>query len=150
MSDNLNPGLGTIIEISDSAPATEDLSGYEALSFTAIGEVTEIPEFGPSHETVEHTALADGVVKKYHGSLNNGSLTTPMALDRNDAGQDLVRAALANKARQSFKVAYPDGTADYFQGKIMSFTRAASLPSVVVSNAQIEIETDLVSNDTPA
>lgn len=149
MSDNLNPGLGTTIEISDSAPASEDLIGYEALSFTAIGEVTEIPEFGPSHETVEHTALVDGVVKKYHGSLNNGSLTTPMALDYADAGQDLARAALAAKARQSFKVAYADGTADYFQGKIMSFTRAASIGSVVISNVQIEIETDLVTDDTP-
>lgn len=144
MSDNLTPGLGTTIAISATLPANENQAGYEALTFIAIGEVTEIPEFGAAHDVVSHVPLATGITAKYHGAKNNGSIALPMALDRTDTGQTALKTALAGKDRVAFEVTYADGSIDYFQGKIMSFTRGASIGEVVTATVSVEIETNLI------
>lgn len=141
MADQLSPGIGTFISASAATPATADAAGYGALAFTEIGEVTEVPSYGPQHETVTHVPLKTGITAKYHGVLNYGSLDLPIALDRNDAGQIICRDALDNRTRISFRVTYPDGTIEYFQGKVMSFTRGASTGAVVGGQLMIEIET---------
>lgn len=146
MNDNLQPGLGTTLGISDDLPATEDEAGYTdaGVEFSTIGEITDIPEYGPNHDVVSHVPLATGITAKFHGAKNNGSLSVPVALDREDAGQILAKTALGNKARHSFLVTYPDGTEEYFQGKIFGFTRGASIGSVVMATVNLEIETDIV------
>lgn len=149
MSDALKPGLGTTLAVSAVLPTTQTESAYTALSWTTVGEVTDIPSFGPAHEVVTHVPLATGVTAKYHGALNNGSITVPMALNPADTGQIALKTALANKTRIAFKVDYADGTNDYFQGKVMSFTRGASIGSVVSAEVMIEIETPIVEDTTP-
>lgn len=144
MSDALSPGLGTTIAISATLPATDNEAGYEALTFITIGEVTDIPSFGPAHEVVTHVPLSTGITAKYHGSKNNGSLTVPMALDRTDSGQTALKTALTGKDRVAFAVEYADGSFDYFQGKVFSFTRGANIGAVVTAEVMIEIETDLI------
>jgi hypothetical protein len=149
MSDDLKPGLGTTFSVSATLPANELLATYAALTWTAVGEVTDIPTFGPAHDVVTHVPLSTGITAKYHGALNNGSITVPMALDPTDTGQTALKTALSNKDRIAFRVAYVDGTADYFQGKVMSFTRGASIGSVVTAEVMVEIETTIVEDSTP-
>lgn len=151
MSDLLKPGLGTFIAYAPTTPPTDDIAGYEDVSvvFVTIGEVTEVPEFGPEHAVVEHTPLATGTTAKYHGAKNNGSLNIPMALDSSDNGQIALKTALDAKSRGSFRVTYADDTIDYFQGKVFSFRRGASISDVVMATVAVEIETDIVE-DTSA
>jgi len=150
MSDLLKPGLGTFLSIESNLPATNDATGYGALAaFDEVGELTDVPEFGPSHDTVSHVPLKTGITAKYHGALNYGSVTLPMGLSPTDAGQIALKAALANKARHAFSVEYADGAIDYFQGKVMSFTRGASIGSVVQASVTIEIETAIVEVAAP-
>ena len=141
MADNLKPGLGTVFAASAATPATEDVAGYAALTYTDVGEITEIPESGESFEVVTHVPLATGLTAKYHGANNAGSLTIPMALDNADAGQAILKAALASKSRISFSETYPDGEIRYYQGKVFSFTVGAATGSVVTANVMIERET---------
>jgi len=147
MSDNLSPGLGTTIAVSAALPATDNVAGYGALTFTTIGEVTDIPSFGPEHDVVTHVPLATGLTAKYHGSKNTGSLTVPMALDRTDDGQTALKDALSSKDRIAFEITYADGSIDYFSGKVFSFTRGASIGEVVTAEVMIEIETDIIEDD---
>lgn len=151
MADNLTIGLGTKIAVSSTLPATEDLAGYGAVGmvYTTVGEVVEIPSFGAEHETVTFTALADGVTRKYHGSVNYGSMTISVGLDADDAGQTALKTALSSKARVTFKITYADGTIDYFQGKVFSFRRSSSLGEVNRAEVNIEIETKIVEDTTP-
>jgi hypothetical protein len=150
MSDDLKPGLGTTFSINSVVPSNELLATYEAMTgWVVVGEVTDIPTFGPAHDVVTHVPLATGITAKYHGALNNGSLTIPMALDYNDAGQLALKTAMTNRDRVTFRVSYGDGTNDYFQGKVMSFTRGASIGSVVTAEAMIEVETNIVEDLTP-
>ena len=147
MSDLLKPGLGTTFSVSATLPANELSATYEALTWVVTGEVTEIPSFGPEHDVVTHVPLATGITAKYHGALNNGSMTIPMALDPADLGQTALKTALGSKARIAFQVSYADGTADFFQGKVMSFQRGASIGEVVTAEVMIEIETNIVEGD---
>ena len=151
MADNLTIGLGTKLAVSTSLPATEDLAGYQAVGmvYTTVGEVVEIPSFGAEHEVVSFTALADGVTRKYHGSVNYGTMTIPVGLDADDAGQTALKTALSSKARITFKITYADGTIDYFQGKVFSFRRSSSLGEVNRAEVNIEIETKIVEDTTP-
>lgn len=147
MADVLKPGLGTLIAVSDDVPATLDAAGYAAVGvvYSTIGEVTDIPAFGPEHDVVTHTPLATGTTAKYHGAKNNGSITIPMGLASTDAGQTALKAALVSKARHAFRITYADGKIDYFSGKVFSFTRGASIGEVVTAEVMVEIETDIVS-----
>lgn len=137
--------IGTIFRVSATLPTTLDdneTTGYASLSPTAVGEVTEVPEYGGQAATVEHTPLATGITRKFHGAINYGSLTMALALDRDDAGQDILSAAFASKAQIAFMVEYPDGTQDCFLGKVMSeIRRSANSGNVVSGNVMIEIDT---------
>lgn len=137
--------IGTTLAASAAVPATHTSTDFAGLSWTAVGEVTEIPEFGGQAATIEHTPLADGITRKIHGAINYGSLNVPMALDKADAGQNIVDAAFTSKDQISFRVTYPDGAIDYFSGKCMSnVKRGANVGNVLGGSAMIEIDTSIV------
>lgn len=149
MADDVKPGLGAFFLIVDDIPATEDETGYEALTLAEVGELTDIPEYGPEHDTVTHVPLKTGITQKFHGAINQGSVTLPMALSKTDTGQIALRAALASKKRVTFCTTYADGSKDYMQGKVMSYMRGASINSVVQASIRIEIETTIIEVAAP-
>ena len=137
--------IGTVMRVSATLPATYDASGYAALSPSAVGEITGIPEFGGQAATVEHTPLADGIVQKFHGAINYGSLSVPLALDIADAGQVILAAAFASRNRIAFEIETPDGAFMYFSGKVMSqVKRSASTTGVISGTVMVEIETPVI------
>lgn len=137
--------IGTVMRVSATLPATYDASGYGALSSTVVGEITGVPEFGGQAATVEHTPLADGIVQKFHGAINYGSLAVPLALDNSDAGQQILTAAFASRNRVAFEVETPNGDFMYFSGKVMSqIKRSASTNSLISGTVMIEIETPVI------
>lgn len=140
--------IGTQMRVSATLPTTLDddaSTGYPSLSPLLVGEVTEVPEYGGQAATVEHTPLADGITRKFHGAINFGSLTVPLALDRDDAGQGVLSAAFADKSQIAFLIEYPDGSQDCFLGKVMSeVRRSANVGNVVSGNVMIEIDTPIV------
>lgn len=137
-------GIGGFLSVSAAAPATPDDTGYGALTWSEVGEATEIPEYGAEHATVTHTPLKTGIVNKFHGELNYGSFAVPMAYDAADAGQIILKAARVSKDEISFMMTYSDGSIDYFPGKVMSFRRGASVGSVVPATSQIEITGEVI------
>lgn len=154
MTDTVTPGIGTTLYASAALPAIATEAGYEALTWTAVGEVTEIPEYGGSAEVISHTPLATGVTQKYHGPVNFGSLQIPLAFNSNDAGQAILEAARKNRNRIALKIAFPkidplstDGAVDYVQGKVFGFTKSASGSGVVSGSVNIEFETEITSVD---
>ena len=115
---------GTVIAISASNPATFDQSGYAALSYTGIGEVTDLGEFGREYNEVTHNPIGTRGTKKLKGSFNEGTLALQVGLDTDDAGQDLLYTASGSDNDYSFKVTAQNGDVYYFQAKVMSFKRA--------------------------
>ncbi len=133
---------GTTIKISASNPATFNQAGYEALSFTTIGEVTDLGEFGREFALVTHNPVGSrGTVKK-KGSFNEGSMTLQLGLDTDDAGQILAKAAALSDNDYSFKVTTQSGDVYYFQAQVMSFkVGAGSVDQITAATIQLEITT---------
>jgi hypothetical protein len=134
----LTEGIGGFLSVSAATPATFNAAGYAALSWTEVGEASEIPEFGATHAVVTFTPLKSGIVNKFHGELDYGSITLPLGYDSADAGQVILRAALVSKNEISFRETRSDGTVRYIMGKVMSFPRGQSVGSVNMSSCNIE------------
>ena len=134
----LTQGVGGFLSVSAATPATFDADGYVALTWTEVGEASEIPEFGAAYSAVMFTSLKTGIENKFHGALNYGSITIPLGYDSTDAGQIILLAALASKDEISFRETRSDGTIRYIMGKVMSFPRGQSVGSVNMASCNIE------------
>ena len=134
----LTEGIGGLLSVSAATPATFDADGYAALTWTEVGEASEIPEFGAAYSAVTFTSLKTGIEDKFHGALNYGSITIPLGYDSADAGQIILLAALASKDEISFRETRSDGTVRYIMGKVMSFLRGQSVGSVNMASCNIE------------
>lgn len=140
---------GTTLAISAGNPATFNQAGFEALTFTAIGEITSVDgDVGRVYNLVTHNPLATRATVKYKGSYNSGSMTLPVAIDRADAGQVIAQAALLSDANYSFKMTLQDGSVIYCQGKVMSFPlNAGGVDSITSGTITVEITADDSGND---
>jgi len=134
----LTEGIGGFLSVSAATPATFDADGYVALTWTEVGEASEVPEFGAAYSAVTFTPLKTGIVNKFHGELNYGSITIPLGYDSADAGQIILLAALASKDEISFRETRSNGTVRYIMGKVMSFPRGQSVGSVNMASCNIE------------
>ena len=138
----------TTLSVVLGTPATEDQAGYEALTFIEVGELTEIPEYGPNYQVVNHEPLKTGRTEKKKGFKDNGSMALNLAYDPADAGQVVLSNGTDGTGEfddHSFKVEYQDGSVEYFYGQIFSYTRnPGSANSIVGSTAQVEINSDII------
>lgn len=110
--------IGTTIGIVAAAPATEDQSGYEALSFDTIGKIVSIGELGDEHEDISFNRLAEGRTIHVNGVADLGDTPLVLEYDASDAGQVILQAANGGNTTHSFKITDPDGRDHYFQGLI--------------------------------
>lgn len=137
--------LGTQLAISAGVPATQDQAGYDALSWTTAGEIVDLGEYGAVSALITHTPIGTGVVNKFKGSVNYGSVTIQMGEDTADGGQQIMDAAQLSPNDYAFRVTAQDGDIDYFQAKVMSKTvNVGSVDSIRTSSVQIEIVTPIV------
>jgi len=139
--------VGTIFSYSAALPATNDAAGYGALTFTEVGEVTNLGEFDKIWTMATAVALKTGKTDKRKATYDNGSLPLQLMLDPSDAGQILMAAA-ANSPTQvgSIQVTLPDGTIKYSQGIVLSFTtNVADASAFLMANSQVELTEDIVT-----
>jgi hypothetical protein len=130
---------GSTIAISAAQPATFDQTGYEALTFTTIGEVTDLGEFGRDYALVTHNPIATRGTVKRKGSYNEGTMDMKLGLDNDDAGQIIAKAASESDNDHSIKVTLQDGSDYYFQAQVMNFK--VGVGSVdTITNASIKLE----------
>ena len=137
----VDTSIGTTWGISATLPATYDALGYGALTLLTVGEITAIPQNGPTTEVVKHTPLVDGITQKFHGATDYGSITIPLGISRADTGQVALRAAQISRDRVAFGTTFPDGTVVFKCGKVMSFTTGAEVGGIVNGEVLVEYET---------
>ena len=133
---------GTTLKVSASTPGTFNGAGYAALTYTTVGEVTDLGEFGREYNLVTHNPIASrGTVKK-KGSFNEGAVTLQLGSDTDDAGQILMKAAKDSDSDYSFLVTMQNGDKYYFQAQVMSWKLSpGSVDNIVGATAQLEITT---------
>lgn len=125
MSNDVFSSVGTVLSVSASLPTTENLIGFEALTYTAVGLASEVPEFGVQQAVATFVPLSTGITIKRGGSIDNGELTVPLALTGSDAGEGILRGkaegAPTTDKRVSVKVALANGDFAYFVAFVSAF-----------------------------
>ena len=131
---------GTLIAVSAAAPATFDAVGYAALTFSAIGEITDGGSHGRTYAEVTHQPIDTRSTQKLKGGFNEGTKTLQLAIDDADPGQVILKAALLSDSPFSFKVTYQGGAIDYFQALVLSFEKAtAGVDSILSATVQLSL-----------
>ena len=138
-------GVTFSIASTNAAPATYDAAGFAALTYVAVAEVTNIPEFGANYNIVKHNPLATRVTQKRKGSVDQGSGTLDMALINADAGQTKMKAAAADDAPYAVKIVLQDGTIRYMMMLIAGFaTKIGTIDNIVQASVKYEVTSSIV------
>jgi hypothetical protein len=143
MSDELKTGTGCTIAIGTTAAATT-AAQFAADSYTEVGEVEEIGEFGDQRNPVQFAALSDGRVRKARGTADAGDVPVIYAHKTADGGQDALKTAYDTVSQSldefNFRIQLNDSlgvsaTTFYFRAKIMS-RRVQSISNDGIVRAQ--------------
>ena len=148
MSDVVS-SVGTVVSVSNSSPATYNSAGFAALTWTACGELAELPSFGAEAALATHTPLATGIVAKRRGSLNYGSVALTMAVSDVDGGQtilqDAAEAAAGTDAQVSVKVLLVNGEIQYFTAQVMSYkVNVGNADAITMAEVTLEIDNKVI------
>lgn len=132
---------GTTLGLSASAPATYNAAGFAALTFTNVGEIKNLGEFGKTFALITSSVLSRRGDRKKKGSFNAGQLSFSVELDNADTGQTLLQTALDADADYSVAVTLQNGDAYYLRGLVVKFTPAVGGNSeMVMANVTIELQ----------
>jgi hypothetical protein len=132
---------GTVVSVSAAAPATYDEVGFDALTFTAISEISDAGEFGREYALVSFTSINNRATQKRKGSYNEGAMTLALGRVPGDAGQTLLIAGRDSDLSYSFKVVLQDTTEIFFSAQIMKYTTNVG-SSDQITGASVVIEID--------
>lgn len=130
--------IGTAFYVSAEFPATNDVPGYEGLTWTKLGEVTDYGDIGSTTEMLEHVPVETGVKEKIYGVTDEGSYPLKAAKDSGDAGQDIIETAYNSSPRAyiSTKLVERDGTTEYAKcavsGLPVTFGSASAIKQISV------------------
>jgi len=149
MANQAIASVGTTVSVSNTIPANLNAAGYAALTYTLVGEASEMPEFGGEQALVTFTPLQTGIVEKRGGSIDYGEVTLPLALSRTDAGQ-LILENKANQAigtdkRVTVRVTLPDTTNFYFVAQVRSFKQmVGGVDAITMANTILALTSPVV------
>lgn len=101
-------GTGAKIFIGPVNSTANTASAYAALTYTEIGEVDSMSEFGPQSSVITFASLGDAIMRKAKGVRDNGDATIVVANDPRDPGQIALVAAEKTNFQYAVKVLAAD------------------------------------------
>lgn len=110
--------IGTSNAIGSGSPALT----YETETWTEVGEVENLGEFGDEATLVNFLSVKDGRTRKLVGSRDAGTLALVCGRDPLDAGQIAMKAAAGTKFDFNFKVVAADAQSEDFTDSIFYFS----------------------------
>jgi len=149
MANQAIASVGTAVSVSNTIPANLNAAGYAALTYTLVGEASEVPEFGGEQALVTFTPLQTGIVEKRGGSIDYGEITLPLALSRTDAGQTILEnkanQAIGTDKRVTVRVTLPDTTNYYFVAQVRSFKQmVGGVDAITMANTILALTSPVV------
>ena len=98
---------GTKVYIGAALPATYDADGYDAVSWTEIGMVESVGEYGADSSIGTYTPIGTGVACKYMGTTDFGEISLTIA-DTSDSGLAALKAHRGDTAYLPFKIEFSE------------------------------------------
>ena len=143
---------GSKIYIGTTAAATSQ-ANFESDTFTEIGEVTNIGDFGKVYQDIPTNTINQRQTKHAKGAYDQGTLELQVYMDVTDSGQDAVQTALDSDDEYNIKIILNDAPAGspsqpttyYFRALVMSYRRSiADVNSMITASISLAINTDPV------
>ncbi len=146
---------GATLGLSATLPATEDVAGYQALSFTNIGQIVDLGSgLGRVYNIITSNPIDTRRTAKSKGSYDVQDLTLTINMKADDTGQIALDAALLTDANYAFELNFndnPGGTTNtivYFSALNTSKPRQmGTIDNLVTFQVTLAITTDEVVAD---
>jgi hypothetical protein len=146
---------GAKLYIATTTALPANLAAYQALTWTEIGEVEDLGEFGDESEQVKFTALSDARTRNLKGPRDAGVMAIVVGDDMLDDGQIAMEVAEASPVDHNFKILLNDAVTvggdnseHYFRGKVFSKRRnVGNASNVVRRNFAVGINSAILSVD---
>ena len=139
---------GTTIGVTATSPTTYDdntTDGLPSLSYTLVGEVTDLGEFGREYSLVTHNPLGGRQTVKRKGSYNDGQVSMTVARVPGDGGQTILQDAVDSDENHYFEVTLQSGDKLYFAGQVMSYTaNVGSVDQITTASVMVEITDEII------
>lgn len=142
---------GTVLSVSAAPPQILNGSSYlvsdfAALSFTSVGELSDLGSFGKKYNLVSFNALGDRKTVKRKGSYNNGTLSLKLASSPTNAGQIILQQAADSDSSYCFRVVTQSGSTFYFTAQIMGWMlEVGSVDQIMGASLDCEIDNDILT-----
>lgn len=138
---------GAALSVSAALPATYDATGYAALAWTEVGELTDIGSVkGRSYNTSTHAPIKSSQQTEKKASYKLGNADMVVGWDDNDAGQTIIETG-ANHASAiySFRLVKQGGAVRYFTAQVMNFVEnMGTVDNVVQGKFTLLRQTDTI------
>ena len=122
IQDDFDTVASTELFVCVSAPATNDATGFAALTWVKVGKITQIPSvLGREYKTSTLSTIDDAQDREKKGSFSLPNADFECAWIEDDAGQLIIAAAANNYTVPSFKVKKQNGALRYFTAQVMKF-----------------------------
>lgn len=104
--------IGKTLYVSAALPATNDAAGFEALTWTKVEGLQELPQIGVSHANIDVPDLQSGFTAGVKGAATgNDSQMMFRDIGSADAGQDIIHTASdGGSGSMSVKIVEGSGT----------------------------------------
>lgn len=123
---------GATVSISTTAVSLPlDAAGFAGLTFTEIGSVGNLGDYGAAPNIISYNTLDTEVTSKAKGVEDAGELSIEVARIFDDPGQILVRAAAATKFNYAIKIEYADAPSEDWSNTIMYAAGPVSGPQLL-------------------
>jgi len=132
---------GATLGTSATLPSSFDATGYNALTFTAIGQILNVGDIGKVYNMVTHQPLDNAYPTKKKGTYDIPNLSVKVGRITADAGQVLLQTALGVSASYAFKVTLNSGDVAEFTGHVIKAAIASVAPDGT-EETDVEIAVD--------
>ena len=142
---------GTLVYISATVPGAYTEAGWLAIgggSWTLIGEVVTVPDYGVQYRVVNHNPIGSRKTYKRKGSYDEGQVALTMARAPSDAGQTICIAAKDSDDSYSFKVV-TGYLKQFFPAQVTSYTtNRGGVDSILMATVNLAIDGEVVDSVT--
>ena len=141
----IQSSAGASLSIGTTAAATT-AAEYASDTYSAVGFLESIGDFGDTWNPISFTGLSDARVQKLKGSQDGGDVSFTFAFDDTDAGQAALMVAHADATgNYNIKVEFSGGEIRYFKAQIMQLSESApNADSILMVNASMSINSAIV------
>lgn len=137
----------TKLYVSAALPATYDATGFAALTWIEVGEISSLGQYGGQTTVVTHIPISSAIVAKRGGSQNFGQMSMTLARHKGNDSDEL-QDAFDDRAPRAFKVALPAalGDIDYFTAICTSVqTNVGNADQILESMVTLELDDRVIT-----